>query len=181
MIVSLTYVIYLLKSRILPINWYSPLKRYPLKLIMNTETDNTRIETDLFQFEAPAAYAIESLDGQAELVGPNDEFLVVSCYTMEDNSEGDSLDDFIKNISEAMVSAADEADLQVSRKLRKDISEQELPVWSLLSEATDKSHFFDQYAVLKGGVAVVVTFEGNYQQRSSTAAVEEAVHSVEFK
>ena len=148
---------------------------------MSADQDPVCIETDLFLFEAPPGYTVETLDEQAELVGPNDEFLVVSSYTVDEDSSEQVLAEFASNISSAMVEAADEPDLIITGKLNKEIAPSGFPVWSVLAKVNDESLFFDQYAVVQGSVAVVVTVEGNYQDRASSAVVEEAVHSIEFK
>lgn len=148
---------------------------------MSADQDPVCIETDLFLFEAPPGYVVETLDEQAELVGPNDEFLVVSSYTVDEDSSEQVLADFASNISSAMVEAADEPDLIITGKLNKEIAPSGFPVWSVQAKVNDESLFFDQYAVVQGPVAVVVTVEGNYQDRASSAAVEEAVYSIEFK
>ena len=142
---------------------------------MSDDVNPITIETDLFFFEAPAGYQIVSLDEEAELVGPNDEFLVVSSYSLDSNADDQQLSDFVNNIANAMVEAADEPDLTVTGQLSKVVADNGLPVWSVLSKATDQSHFFDQYAVIKNDTAVVVTIEGNYVDRGSSADVEEAV------
>ena len=148
---------------------------------MNDQASPVCIETDLFLFAAPSGFQVVYLDEEAELVGPNDEFLVVSSYSLEQDSADDIVEEFVNNIANAMVAAADEPDLTVTGKLTKVIADNGLPIWSVLSEASDQSHFFDQYAVIQKTVAVVVTIEGNYADRSSSAEVEEGVHGLEFK
>lgn len=148
---------------------------------MNDQASPVCVETDLFIFEAPTGYQITSLDEEAELVGPNDEFLVVSSYSLEQDSSDDIISEFANNIANAMVEAANEPDLTVTGKLTKVTADNGLPIWSVLSEATDQSHFFDQYAVIQNTVAVVVTIEGNFEDRTSSAEVEESVHGLEFK
>jgi len=148
---------------------------------MTIEQEFVCIETDLFIFEAPADYEIEELDDQAELIGPNDEFLVVSSYTVDEDSPMDDLDAFARNISEAMNSAVQEPSLVVTEKLKKETSESGLVVWSIKSEGDDKSHFFDQYSIIDRSTAVVVTIEGDYEDKASSALIEEAVHALEFK
>jgi len=148
---------------------------------MNDEAIPIAIETDLFLFEAPDGYQVISLNEDAELVGPNDEFLVVSSYSLEDNCDDKQVRDFENNIANAMIEAADEPDLTVTGQLSKVMADNGLPVWSVLSVATDQSHFFDQYAVIRNEVAVVVTIEGDYLDRVNSAEVEEAVHALEFK
>ena len=147
---------------------------------MSNNLDRVCIETDLFHFEAPSGYQVELLDEQAELVGPNDEFLVVSSYTVDEQSPHEVLADFTRNICSAMLVAVDEPDLVISGELNEAPALNGLPVWSVLAEASDQSHFFDQYAAVNGGTAVVVTIEGNYQDRASSAEIEEAVHAIEF-
>ncbi len=148
---------------------------------MNDQASPICVETDLFLFEAPTGYQVINLDEEAELVGPNDEFLVVSSYSLEQNSSDDIISEFGGNIANAMAEAANESDLSVTGALSKVIGDNGLPIWSILSEAIDQSHFFDQYAVIQNTVAVVVTIEGNFEDRTSSAKVEEAVHSLEFK
>ncbi|MFT4629689.1 MAG: hypothetical protein ACI8PV_000803, partial [Dinoroseobacter sp.] len=129
---------------------------------MNESIDIVSIETDEFIFEAPEGYSVEVLDDQAELAGPNDEFLVVSSYSVDQDSSEQALKEFTKNVCDAMLEAAAEPDLRVSGKLKQEVSPSDFPVWSLLSEATDKSHFFDQYAAVQGTTSVLVTIEGNF-------------------
>ena len=148
---------------------------------MTIEQEFVCIETDLFIFEAPPGYEIEELDDQAELIGPNDEFLVVSSYTVDEDSSMDDLDAFAKNIAEAMNSAVQEPGLVVTEKLKKETSESGLMVWSIKAEGDDKSHFFDQYSIIDRSTAVVVTIEGDYEDKASSALIEEAVHALEFK
>ena len=148
---------------------------------MSTEAEFVCIETDLFLFEAPEGYQIEELDDQAELTGPNDEFLVVSSYTVDEDSSMDDLDAFAKNIAEAMTSAVQEPGLVVTEKLKKETAESGLTVWSIKAEGDDQSHFFDQYSIIDKSTAVVVTIEGNFEDRGSSALIEEAVHGLEFK
>jgi hypothetical protein len=148
---------------------------------MNESIDIVSIETDEFIFEAPEGYSVEVLDDQAELAGPNDEFLVVSSYSVDQDSSEQALKEFTKNVCDAMLEAAAEPDLRVSGKLKQEVSPSDFPVWSLLSEATDKSHFFDQYAAVQGTTSVLVTIEGNFEDRVSSALIEEAVHALEFK
>ena len=148
---------------------------------MNQSTDLVNIETGEFVFEAPEGYSVEVLDDQAELAGPNDEFLVVSSYTVDDISSDQALIEFAQNVCDAMLEAASEPDLKISGKLKKEVAPSGFPVWSLLSEATDQSHFFDQYAAIQGTTSVLVTIEGNFEDRGSSAIVEEAVYALEFK
>jgi len=148
---------------------------------MNTEADIVCIETDLFIFEAPPGYQVETLGEEAELVGPNDEFLVVSSYSVDENSSADDIKDFVRNICDAMRSAADEQGLLLSEKLSSETAPSELKVWSIKSVADDQSHFFDQYSILSGHHAVLVTIEGDIEDRTSSALIEEAVHALEFK
>lgn len=148
---------------------------------MNTEQEPVLIETDLFIFEAPHGYEIEALDEEAELIGPNDEFLLISTYSIAEDSSAEDITDFIKNICEAMVSAADEPNLIITEKLKKETSPTELAVWSIKAEGDDESHFFDQYSTINGCTAVVVTIEGDFENRPSSALIEEAVHALEFK
>lgn len=148
---------------------------------MNQETTPVSIETDLFVFNAPIGFQIQSLEEDAELVGPNDEFLVVSSYSLNDDCSDQDISDFANNISNAMGEAVNEPDLQVTDKLCKVVADNGLPIWSLLSQATDQSHFFDQYAVIQGANAIVVTVEGNFEDRTTSAEVEEAVHGLDFK
>lgn len=140
------------------------------------------VETDLFSFEAPLGYQIESLDEQAELEGPNGEFLVVTSYSLEANSDETTQQAFVQNITSAMLQAADEPDLKIASSLKKEINEDTVPVWRLQALTSDGHHFFDQYSAIKGNHAIVVTLEGESKvQRTSSAAVEEAVHAIEFK
>ena len=148
---------------------------------MKTDPDFTCIETDLFLFEVPEGYQIEELDDQAELTGPNDEFLVVSSYTVDEDSSMDELDTFAENIADAMRSAVEEPGLVVSEQLNRQTTESGLLVWSIKAEAEDKSHFFDQYSIVEKSTAVVATIEGNYEDRANSALIEEAVHALEFK
>jgi hypothetical protein len=148
---------------------------------MNESIGLVSIETGEFVFEAPEGYSVEVLDHQAELAGPNDEFLVVSSYTVDPDSSEQALKEFAKNVCDAMLEAAAEPDLKISGKLNQEISPSGFPVWSLLSEATDQSHFFDQYAAAQGATSVLVTIEGNFEDRGSSALIEEAVHALEFK
>ena len=139
------------------------------------------IETDLFLFEAPSGFQIVSLDEVAELVGPNDENIVVSSYSLEEDISDESMGDFKNSIINAMVEAANEPDLTVTGKLNKVTADNGLPIWNLLSEAKDKSHFFDQYAVIRNETAVIVTVEGGLSDRMCSTKVEESVHGIEFK
>ena len=148
---------------------------------MNTEQELVLIETDLFIFEAPPGYEVEALDEEAELMGPNDEFLVVSSYTIAEQSSPDDVAAFVNNICEAMRSAADEPGLVVSEKLKKETSPSELAVWSIKAEGDDQSHFFDQYSIINGCTAVLATIEGDFEDRPSSALIEEAIHALEFK
>jgi len=148
---------------------------------MSSSSESVIIETDLFIFEAPEGWVIDTLDEQAELTGPNDEFLVVSSYTIDHDSSADMLTEFAKNISSAMVAAANEPDLVITDKLKKELTPNDLPVWRVLSKARDESQFFDQYAVIHNSTAVVVTIDGDLANRASSALIEEAVYSVEFK
>jgi hypothetical protein len=148
---------------------------------MSDEEEFVNIETGLFIFEAPQGYQIEELDEEAELVGPNDEFLVVSSYTVAEDSSMDDLDAFANNIQDAMSSAVQEPGLVLTEKLRKETAPSGLTVWSIKAEAEDKSHFFDQYATIDKCTAVVATIEGDFEDRGSSALIEEAVHALEFK
>jgi len=148
---------------------------------MNETNKNLRIETDEFIFEAPEAYRIESLDDQAELVGPNFELLLISSYSIDKLSSTEEIEDFKNNITTAMLTAIDEPDLVVTTSLKQETTDDGLPVWSLLTEAIDKSHFFDQYAISNGSIVVVVTIEGDYENKNSSASVEESVYDIEFK
>lgn len=140
------------------------------------------VETDLFNFEAPPGYQIENLDEQAELEGPNGEFLVVTSYSLEADSDEPTQQAFVQNITSAMLQAADEPDLKIASSLKKEVNEDSVPVWRLQALSNDGHHFFDQYSAIKGNHAIVVTLEGESKvQRSSSAAVEESVHAIEFK
>jgi len=148
---------------------------------MTVEKQRVCIETDLFLFEAPAGYQVVSLDEEAELVGSKDEFLLVSSYSIDDNSSEKLLEDFMNNVADAMLEAVNEPDLVINGKLAKNKTDSGLPIISLHAEAVDKSHFFDQYAVINKTVAIMATIEGDFENRTSSAEVEEAVHGLEFK
>ena len=139
------------------------------------------IETDSFLFEAPDGFQVTSLDEEAELLGANQEFLVVSSYSIDDTSSDEVQKDFMNNIADAMKEAADEPDLIVNGKLTKNTTESGMAVYSVLAGTSDKSHFFDQYAVINKTTAVVTTIEGDIENRICSAKVEEAIHAVEFK
>lgn len=140
------------------------------------------VETNLFSFEAPTGYKVESLDEQAELEGPNGEFLVVSSYSLEAGSDEAAKLEFVQNITSAMIQAASEPDLKMMGSLKKEVREDTVPVWRLLSQTRDGQYFFDQYAIIEGHHAVVVTLEGeSSSQNSSSALVEDSVHAIEFK
>ena len=148
---------------------------------MNAPSPAICIETDLFLFEAPSGWQVENLGEQAELIGPNDELLVLSSYEADANSDSKTLDDFSKNIISAMQSAADEPDLVLSDKLSKEVTPNGLPVWKLLAHTTDNEAFFDQYVAISGTTAVLVSVEGDLPDRASSALVEESVYCLEFK
>lgn len=148
---------------------------------MIEKNESVSIETDDFLFEAPKGYRIESLDEQAELIGPNTELLLIASYSIEKLSSSGEVEEFINKLTKAMLEAVDEPDLVVTGKLTKAITDDGLPVWSVLTEATDKSHFFDQYTIFNGSIAVVASIEGDYENRGSSAHLEEAVYDIEFK
>ncbi len=148
---------------------------------MSELSENICIETDDFLFEAPEGYRIESLDEQAELIGPNTELLVISSYSIDKPSSSEEVVDFTNNLTKAMLEAIDDPDLVVTGKLTKAVTDDGLPVWNVRTEATDKSHFFDQYTIFNGSIAVVVSIEGDYENRASSALIEEAVYGIEFK
>ena len=145
------------------------------------DTDPVCIETDLFLFEAPIGFQIVSLDEVAELVGPNDENVVVSSYSLEEDISDETISDFKNSIINAMVEAANEPDLIVTGKLNKVTADNDLPIWSLLSEAKDETLFFDQYAVIRNETAVIVIVEGGLSDRMCSTKIEESIHSLEFK
>lgn len=148
---------------------------------MSDTNEAVIIETDLFIFEAPEGWAIENLEEQAELAGPNDEFLVVSSYTIDHDSSDEMMAEFAKNISNAMVESASEPDLKITSKLNKETTPSGLPIWRVQADAKDGSQFFDQYAIINNSAAVVVTLDGDLKDRPTSALIEEAVYSVEFK
>ena len=147
---------------------------------MIERNESVSIETDDFLFESPEGYRIESLDEQAELIGSNTELIVIASYSINKSSSSEEVEDFINNLAKAMLEAIDEPELVVTGKLTKAVTEEGIPVWSLLTEATDKSHFFDQYTIFNGSIAVVVSIEGDYENRTSSALIEEAVYDIEF-
>lgn len=148
---------------------------------MNAPSPAVCIETDLFLFEAPSGWQVENLDEQAELVGPNDELLVISSYEVDENSDAKTLEEFSQNIINAMQSAADEPDLVLTDKLSKEVTPNGLPVWKLLAHTTDNEAFFDQYVAILGSTAVLVSVEGDLPDRASSALIEESVYCLEFK
>ena len=148
---------------------------------MIERNESVSIETDDFIFEAPEGYRIERLDEQAELIGLNTELLVIASYSIDKLSSSEEVEGFTNKLKKAMLEAIDEPDLVVTGKLTKAVTDDGLPVWSVLTVATDKSHFFDQYAIFNGSIAVVVSIEGDYENRASSAHIEEAVYDIEFK
>ncbi len=148
---------------------------------MSSAEKNVYIETDLFLFEAPEGWEIEALEEDAELVGPNDEFMVISTYELDESAIDEQRAEFPIDISNAMQEATEEAELTVIGKLKKETAPNGLPIWSIQADASDEEQFFDQYATIKGDTAVLITVEGDLEDRPSSALVEEAVYCIEFK
>jgi len=138
------------------------------------------VETDAFIFEAPAGFQIDLLDEEAELLGPNEELLIVASYSIDEQSSAKELAEFAKSVTNAMREAANEPDLRIRTKLNRELTPNDLPVWSIQSDAKDDSHFFDQYALINGPRAALITVEGDFEHRSISALVEEAVYDIEF-
>lgn len=148
---------------------------------MTQNTDPIIIETDLFFFKTPTGWKTESLEEEAELVGPNDEFMVISSYQIDEQSSQEQLTAFNQNICNAMIQVCEDPELVVNGPLKKEVTPNGLPVWKLLSQTTDNDAFFDQYLAIDHNVAVVVTIEGDLKNRSSSALIEESVYCIEFK
>ena len=144
-------------------------------------TDPIIIETDLFFFKTPAGWQTEKLDDEAELMGPNEEFMVVSSYHIDQNSSDHEKTAFCQNICNAMIAASEDSELTVDQPLKKEVTPSGLPVWKLLSQTTDNEAFFDQYLAFQDNIAVVVTVEGDLHNRSSSALIEESVYCIGFK
>lgn len=147
----------------------------------NMNTDPIIIETDHFFFKSPKGWQTETLDDEAELVGPNEEFMVISSYQIDKNSSDDEKTAFNQNICNAMIAASEDSELTVNQGLKKEVTPSGLPVWKLLSQTTDNEAFFDQYLAIENNVAVVVTVEGDLKDRSSSALIEESVYCIDFK
>jgi len=139
------------------------------------------IETDHFFFKTPEGWETETLDDEAELVGPNEEFLVISSYQVDKNSSKEELTAFSQNICDAMLAASQDSDLTVNSPLKREVTPNGLPVWKLLSQTKDNEAFFDQYLAIQNNIAVVATVEGDLKNRASSALIEESIYCIDFK
>ena len=148
---------------------------------MKNTIDPIVIETDHFFFKTPNGWQTENLGDEAELIGPNEEFMVISSYHINNDSSQDEQTAFRENICNAMVAASEDSELIVNQALKKEVTPSGLPVWKLLSQTSDNEAFFDQYLAIENTVAVVITIEGDLENRSSSALVEESVYCIDFK
>ena len=148
---------------------------------MNNNIDPILIETDHFLFKTPSGWQTEKLGDEAELLGPNEEFMVISSYHIDKNSTKDELTIFCQDICNAMIAASEDPDLMVNQSLKKEVTPNSLPVWKLLSQTIDNEAYYDQYLAIQNNIAVVITIEGDLENRASSALVEESVYCIDFK
>jgi hypothetical protein len=149
---------------------------------MTQKNEQVQIETDLFIFELPEGWKIETLGEEAELISVNDDFLVVSTYTLDKDTSNDPNKQLKSIISTAMSEAANDSELSITRPLKSDKTADNLIILSLLTQTNSKTNeYFDQYAIINESTAVLISVEGNLKFRSSSALVEESAYDIYFK
>lgn len=144
-----------------------------------------KVETDSFLFQMPSTWKIESLSSQAQIVGPNGEFLALSSYEISGNGSKADLqkirDEFSQNISNSMLSAANDPELKIVQPLKVEPFQSGLKIISLRAATKNGQEFFDQYGVVGPKTAVLVTIEGKSSSISSSAVVKEAVRNIVWR
>lgn len=152
-----------------------------------TENNNepVRIETETFSLELPPGWEISELDDGAELNGPNDEFLVVSSYDISSDAQATSLqsikEEFEEDIVTSLKESANEPDLKITSQLKRQKTAKGHPVWSIKTEATDGSQFFDQYATIGKDTVVMISIDGDMQDIESSEIVFDAVTDIKWR
>jgi hypothetical protein len=149
---------------------------------MSTIAEPVRIETDSFLLELPSTWKIEELSSQAKLIGPNNEYLIVSSYRITGKgSEADLQhirDEFGENISATMIQASREPDLKVTLPLTKELSLSGSPIWHIETETKDASQFYNLYGAVGLKVALLVTLEGELSHKETSKVVSNAIKNI---
>ena len=151
---------------------------------MNANAEPMRVETDSFLFELPSTWQIEELSSKAKIVGPNNEYLIVSSYRIDgEGNEADLQairDEFGENISGTMIKASNEPDLKVTSPIKKETSPTGYPVWNIATETLDATQFYNLYGTVGPRVALLITLEGENKFKSSANVVYRAVNSIKW-
>jgi len=143
-----------------------------------------RIETDSFFIELPSTWKIEELSNQAKLIGPNNEYLIISSYRIAGEGNESELkkirDEFGENIAATMVQASAEPDLRVVAPLSKKVLPSGYPVWEVETETKDSSQFYNLYGAVGLRVALLITLEGGMQHKETAKEVLDAINEIKW-
>ena len=151
---------------------------------MSAIAEPVRIETDSFLFELSSTWKVEELSNQAKLIGPNNEYLVISSYRITGEGNDADLqnirDEFGENIAATMVQASSEPDLKVILPLSREVSPSGHPIWRITTEAKDASQFYNLYGSVGHKVALLITLEGEIKYQETTNEVLSAINNIEW-
>ncbi len=153
-------------------------------ITMNANAEPVKIETDSFLIELPSTWKVEELSSQAKLLGPNNEFLIISSYRI--TGEGSEADlqsirnEFGENIASTMVQSSSEPDLKITLPLIKKVTPAGFPVWEINSETIDNLQFYNLYGTVGLRVALLITLEGEIKNKASASEVLSAINNIKW-
>ena len=144
----------------------------------------TEIDTSSFKFSLPPDWKIENLSSPASLVGPKQEYVMVSAVKI---SGAGSVPDraplnkeLKENLKKAMLHAVSNPQLQTIGQLSETTTERSEDYLVLKAESTDKTSYFYQFGIVSQSSAVLVTVEGLREHMENADVVEKATKTIQW-
>lgn len=153
-------------------------------IIMNAHGESLKVETDSFLIELPSDWSIRDISEHVELVGPNNEHLIISSYRIDGEGEEIELqkirNEFGKGITNTMTHASGGFNLKIITPLSKTLTPAGFPVWEIETETSDKLKFYNLYGSVGLKVALLITLEGEIKYKNYSTEVLSAIKNIKW-